>query len=121
MCCKAYFVIVSVLKMDTEIKLIYDKNTYEELTIIYKNKKPEYAMYAGELSIFFKQNISKGKIGFVAETEAGETIVVGAPGCAATFKGDFMTQWIQTKHEIGSINKDLEMYLFEKKIKVSTK
>jgi hypothetical protein len=107
--------------MDNEIKLIYNKNSYEDLTVIYKKGKPEYALYAGELSIFFKQHISKGKVGFVAETEAGETIVVGAPGCAATFKGNFLTQWIQTKHEIGSIDKDLEMYEFEKKIKISTK
>lgn len=108
--CKAYFFIVSVLKMP---------DSYDELLIVYKKGKPDYAFYAEEMVLFFKQKVGKDKVGYFAETDRGELVAVGAPGSVGTIRDNVGTQWIQTKHTIGTDN--TELYYFEKKIKISTK
>jgi hypothetical protein len=94
-------------------------DSYDELTVVYKNGKPDLGFYAGEMVLFFKEDMGNGKIGYFANTEGGEQVIVGVPECVATFKGKFLTQWTMTKHTIGKGNS--ELYYYEKKIKISTR
>ncbi len=85
-------------------------DSFIQLTIIYKNTKPDLGFYRGQMIVFSKQRIRTDKCAYVASTDDGYMVVHGAPNCVAVIHDKNVSKWIETERVVGKDDSSMVHY-----------